>query len=103
MWSQGNERGSICFNPLLETMPNTRADGGDFTGGIPEQIEDNPRQIAIAEQQIGGFEGLLGAAAAHPEQLGAEMWGERTGIKLVPPVDECEFGNETGHRFLFEQ
>ncbi len=102
----GGERndGHIAhFNQLFQSVPGVVRDFPEFAEGEGEQIDDDTRQVAIAEDQVGGFEGLLGSLAADPEQLRAIVARERAGIKGVPAIDQGEFRDRCVGGFAFQQ
>lgn len=72
-------------------MPGAVGDFSEFGTGEGKEIENDPWQVAIAQDEIGGSDGLFRRLAAEPEEFGAILRRERRGIKLVPAIDESQF------------
>jgi hypothetical protein len=90
--SEGEEGGVSGFGELAEAMPGGGGDAAELAGGECGEVEEDAGQVAIAEQEIGGAEGLSGVLAAQPEHAGAFLGGEGGRVEAVAGVDEDERG-----------
>lgn len=89
---EGEQGAASVFRKLAEAVPGGGGDATELAGGQGGEIEEDEGQIPIAQQEIGGLEGLGGLAAAQPEKTLAFLRGERGGIEAVAGVDEDQRG-----------
>jgi hypothetical protein len=80
--------GSAGFGP--ETMPDCVGDPLQLTIGSQVKIEEDEREIAIAEKEISALNGLRRFLATNPEEATAFLRAVRRGIKGVAAIDEGE-------------
>ena len=72
----------------LEAIPLRGGDAAEFGVGIAAEVEDDEREIAIAQEEIGAAEGFIGSAAADPEQAGKHGFASGGGVEMIVPVDQ---------------
>lgn len=92
----------VHFDQLFQALPGAVWNFPEIATGESEEIDDDAWHIAIAENQIGGLDGLLRSLAADPEQFRALHRGEGGGIEAVPAIDQGEF-RDSGNVLLFQQ
>src|SRR5688572_28063108 len=71
-------------------MPDRRGNFAAFQRRTQVQIEDDEWQIAVAQKEVGGFEGLRGATATDPEKAGEYFVATGGGVKRVVGIDESD-------------
>jgi hypothetical protein len=54
------------------------------------EVEQDQRQVAITDQQVGGLQCVAGLAAADPQQPRTLGRGKGIGIKAIAGVDQGE-------------
>ncbi len=89
-WGHGDECGARVASLNLEAMPESGGDLSQFAFGGEVEVEEDEREIAIAQQEVGALEGLLGFGAAEPNEVTAFFVPVRSGIEGVAPVDKSE-------------
>lgn len=90
-WAEDDDGCVVGFNRLFKSVPGAVWDFPELGEWEGEQVNDDAGQVAIAEDEIGGLDGLLRSLAADPEQLRAFVWREGCGIEGVPTIDQGEF------------
>ena len=85
---EGEEGGAALFGEGAEAVPGAGGDAGEFGEGVELEVEDDEGEIAVAEEEVGGFDGFAGLTAAHPEDLLAELGAGCVGIEAVAAIDE---------------
>ena len=104
--SEGEQGGTAFAGLVAETMPSGGGEAFEFPGGREMKIEEDEREVAVAEQKVGALDGLGDLAATDPEELLAFEIAVRTGVEGIASVDESErkvslpgkkFGNQQGH------
>jgi len=91
------EEGSVGgFGELAEPVPGGAGDAAKLAGGECGEIEEDDGEVAVAEQEVGGAEGLGGVVATQPEESGAFLGGEGGGVEAVAGVDEDEWEAGSG-------
>lgn len=71
-----------------EAVPDVGADLLELADGIELQIHEDERQIAITQEKVGAAEGLVGSAAADPEESLADVDARRLRIEGAPSIDQ---------------
>ena len=89
---EGEEGDVGGFGELAEAVPRGVRDAAELSGGQRGEIEEDEGEVAVAQQEIGGAEGLGGIAATKPEEAGAFLGGEGGGVEAVAGVDQCQRG-----------
>lgn len=85
----------------LEAMPEGGGDLAEFALGDEVEVEENEREVAVAEEEVGAFEGLFDFGAAEPDEVAALGIAVGGGVEGVAAIDEGEgevafFGEEFG-------
>ena len=67
--SESEQSGAAFASLIAETMPGGSGEAFEFSRGCEVKIEENEREIAVAEKEIGALDGLGDFPAADPEEL----------------------------------
>lgn len=85
-----DEGGSGVAGLDFEPMPESGGDLTELALGDEVEIEDDEREISVAQEQVGTLERLLGFGAAEPDEVVAFFVPIRSGIEGVATIDESE-------------
>ena len=87
---------AVLFHQASEAVPEGSRDAAQFVGGVQLQVQDHQVDVAVAQQQVGGLEGLGGASAPHPEQVGQGLRFEGVDVEAVGPIDQGQESPDRG-------
>jgi hypothetical protein len=65
---EGEEGGAGFFGEGAEAMPGAGGDALEFVEGVKLEVEEDEGEVAVAEEEVGGLDGLGGVVAADPEE-----------------------------------
>ena len=98
-WGHGDEGSSGVAGLDFEAMPEGGGDLAELALGDEVEIKKNEGEVAVAEEEIGAFKGLLGFGAAEPDEVAACGIAVRGGVEGVVAIDEGDehgrYGEET--------
>jgi hypothetical protein len=66
---EGEEGGTGFFGEGAEAVPGAGGDALEFAEGVELEVEEDEGEVAVAEEEVGGFDGLDGVVAADPEKM----------------------------------
>ena len=87
-WRECDEGGGGLFGQIAQAEPGGAGDLVELFGFVELQIHEDEREVAVAQEEIGGLDGLGGLAAAHPEELLTEFAAGCSGIEGIAPIDQ---------------
>src|SRR5258706_10531604 len=85
---QSQQSGGFVFDEPLEPIPNRGWSFAQLGERIEGEIEDDQRQIAVAQQKVRGFERFGGLLTTDPEQA-RKTKIESGGIERIAAVDKA--------------
>ncbi len=109
LWSKCQQGGATLVGLVSQAMPGGHGKAFEFASRSEMEIEQDEREIAVAEEEIGTLDGLGNLAATDPEELAAFEVAVRAGVEGIASVDEGEgeiaflgeeFRNEQSHALI---
>lgn len=109
LWSKREQGGATFACLVSQAMPDGSGKAFEFAGWSEMEIEQDAREIAVAEEEIGALDGLGNLATTDPEELSAFEVAVRAGVEGIASVDEGEgeiaflgeeFRNEQSHALI---
>lgn len=85
---KGEESGAGTAGEVAQAVPGRGRDPAEFPKGVELEVEDDEREVAIAQEKIGTAKRFPAVLAAHPEEAGTGGGAIRGGIEGVVPIDE---------------
>src|SRR4051812_9106531 len=78
------------FDQALEAIPAGLWNLAELSRGIEMKIDNNEREVAISQKQIGCFHRFGRFGATHPQQLTQTFMLNRLGIERILPINESD-------------
>ena len=109
LWSKREQGGATFACLVSQAMPGGHGKAFEFAGRSEMEIEQDDREIAVAEEEVSALDGLGNLAATDPEELPAFEVAVRAGVEGITSVDEGEweiaflgeeFRNEQSHALI---
>lgn len=88
--SEDEEGDAGLFGEIAEAVPGRGGDLAELFERVELEVEDEEREVAIMEEEVGATEGFVGAVAADPEETGTRSRAVGGGVEGVAAVDEGE-------------
>jgi hypothetical protein len=95
---EDEEGGAGLLGEIAEAVPGRAGDAAEFGERVELEVEDEEGEVAVAQKEVGAAEGLVGLAAADPEEAGTGSGAVGGGVEGVAAVDEGERGAINGRR-----
>jgi hypothetical protein len=69
-------------------MPHAARDAAELGDGVELQVNDDHREVAVAQDEVGGLQRLGGGTASHPQEPGQHGGFLCVDVEAVGPVDQ---------------